>query len=170
MVTLGARAGTWLAIGLFISLAGNVFAGGLLAGRYFGPHAREFSRPGEHGAPPAPAAGALAAPIIQRMIASLPPENRLAFETALAERRQAAIEAGNAAREARRKLRDVLNAEKYDRAAADAAFAEMRAKSMETQRIMHETIAAAAERLPLEARRRLAEQPRDRPPQERTNP
>jgi len=157
MVTIDARLGKWLAFGLLVSVAINLFLGGLMAGRIFGHRApylateRFAERPGERiGERPG---GAL----IQRMIAQLPPGERAKFESAIGERRRDIMAAGAAAREARLKIRDVLQAEKFDRAALDAAFTDLRNDNLAFQKSLHDAIGTAIERLSPEARQSLAD-------------
>lgn len=157
MVTIDARLGKWLALGLLVSLALNLFLGGLMAGRFFGhrpPYLaseRFAERPGERiGERPG---GVL----VQRMIAQLPPGERDKFESTIGERRREIMAAGTATREARLKIRNVLQAEKFDRAALDAAFADLRNDNLAFQKSLHEAVATAIERLSPEARRSLAD-------------
>jgi uncharacterized membrane protein len=156
VVSLSSRTTRWLALGLFLSLAGNLFLAGLYAGAWFGDGEGETvatddgrnGRDGREGDEPR---------LLRRMIAAVPAAERPEFEAALQAHRPALIAAGVALRAARRKVGDALTAEPFDRAALEAALAESRRGYADLYKITHLAVAAAAERLSPEGRRQLAE-------------
>jgi len=153
MVTIGPRAAPWLLVALLISVAINLFVGGLAAGRLFA--ASPASPP--PAAAPAQAGERAPVPAVRRFLAALPEEHRPVVEVSLAERRPQMVAATRELRAARDRVREVLVAERLDRAALDAAIEAMRARNGEVQRILHQALAQSAERLPLDARRAIAE-------------
>jgi uncharacterized membrane protein len=152
MVTIGPRAVGWLIALLFVSLAANVFVGGIAAGRYFGEQ-RAVPAVAERNAP----AGERAVPAaLRRMMEVVPPEDRPVFMSALAARRPQIAAASRELRAARERLRDLLAAEPLDRPALERAFETVRARSTEVQRVIQLAVADALEKLPAESRRRIA--------------
>lgn len=152
MVSESSKSRPWVLIVLVISLGLNLFLGGLMAGRWFsGPPHRMAGVQGERG--PAGEPGR----ILQRMAQTLPPENRPAFEAAIAEHRDRVAQAATQAREARDLVRDVLRKDPLDRAALDSAFEKLRTSNVALQTEIQQTIADAAVNLPAPARHRLTE-------------
>ena len=143
--------GRWMAIALFVSLAANLFLGGMLFGdrfRHRGPP------PGmEAGGPPAE--GGAARNAIQRLIRSLPPDQRPAFEAQIAQRRQDFTAAQQELRAARLNVRDKIVVEPFDKAGVDAAFESVRQRSSAIQKLIHDAVVAGAANLPIEARRAM---------------
>jgi uncharacterized membrane protein len=161
MVTLDARAGKWVLAALIASLGVNLFVGGMvLGGRFHHPPPGMFQSEGrERGA----ADRGMSAFVMDRMAGALPREARGEFRRTVGEHRAAMAEADKNFRGARDKLRAAMAAEPFDRAALDAAFAEMRTRMGESQAAMHAALTDAASRLSPEARKRLSEwDPRDR--------
>ncbi|MGE0746182.1 MAG: periplasmic heavy metal sensor [Rhodospirillales bacterium] len=151
MVTIGPRAVGWLLALLFLSLAANVFVGGIAAGRYFGA-----ARESRQAAEPAAAAGERAIPAaLRRMMDAVPAEDRPAFVAALAARRPQIAAAGRELRAARERLRGLLAADTLDRQALEAAFEAVRARSGELQHAVQLAAADALARLPADTRRRI---------------
>jgi uncharacterized membrane protein len=146
----------WLLIALIASLAVNLFLGSWMLGRWFaGPHMhRHAAMTGERGGPGAEAPGRS---MMQRMAASVPAENRPAFEAVMAKHRERIAEAAAQAREARGQIREVIVREPFDRAALDKAFETLRTRNETLQSATQQAIAEAAAALPPEARRRLAD-------------
>ena len=72
MVTIDSRAAKWLALALLVSLALNLFLGGLLAGRYFGPQHRTFARSEAYERP--------GQEFFRRLIGRVPAEHRGGFD------------------------------------------------------------------------------------------
>lgn len=163
MVSLTPRLGKWMMALLVASVGANLFLGGLLVGRWVAPRPMTMAGPPMGGPPDRTLRGP-----IDRMAQSLPAEQRAEFERALTQRRREAAEAGRAMQEARMKVRDALIAERFDRAALDLALVELRAQNDRLQKSFHDGIADAAQRLPLEARRRLYES--QRPPRGEREP
>lgn len=157
MVTLDARAFRWVLPALFVSLGLNLFVGGVLAGRYLAP------------APPEPSPAFARLPmdedrpvqaLVQRIAARLPAGERAAFVEAVSGHREAMAAAAGAVHEARRKVNMAMAAEPFDRAALDAAFAELRASSDQFRTAMHRAIADGVQGISVESRRHLAERDR----------
>jgi uncharacterized membrane protein len=150
MVTVTPRAAKWLIAFFCLSLAANVFVGGLYAGTWLG---RGSSR--EEKADAAEDAGAPDRPgqaLLRRIIASVPEAERPGFVAALAPHRPAIAEAGRTLRGARLRARDAIAAKPFAREALDAAFAEVRQRTGELQAAMHDAMAQAIEGLTPEAR------------------
>ena len=153
MVSEPSKSRPWVLTVLVVSLGLNLFLGGLMAGRWFSgpPHRQHAAMQGERG--PAGEPGR----ILQRMAATLPPEQRPAFEATIAKHRDRVAQAASQAREAREQVREVLRREPFDRAALDNAFEQVRAKNLALQIEIQTTIAEAAAGLPPSARQQLSE-------------
>ncbi len=159
--------GKWVAIALTASLAVNIFLAGLFVGRQMGgpphllmrtmgPAPHEPWRPGDRGLPP----------FIERMAERLEPQDRRVLVSAV-EKHQADIAArGVALRQARAKLREIVDADKFDRTAAEAALTDLRQRSLEFQQTLQTALLDAAEQLPAEARREMMNPPRKRQPEQ----
>jgi len=162
MVTLDARAAKWVLAALVASLGVNLFVGGMvLGGRFHHPPPGTFFQ--SEGRERGEAGRGMSAFLMDRMAGALPREARGEFRRAVGEHRAAMAEADKNFRETRDKLRAAMAAEPFDRAALDAAFAEMRTRMGESQAAMHAALTDAAARLSPEARKRLSEwDPRDR--------
>jgi uncharacterized membrane protein len=148
MVSLEPRTGKWLAIALTASLGVNIFLAGLFVGRQMvePPALRTVAfRPGDR---PMPA-------FVDRVAAALTPDHRDTFLTAMGKFRPQIEASGDAVREARMKVRQLLAAEKFDRAATEQAMAELRQRNTEYQRTVQAALLGAAEALPPDARRAM---------------
>jgi uncharacterized membrane protein len=145
----------WLLIVLIVSLALNLFLGGLMFGRWVsGPRHHRLATVasvGERGATGEPGR------ILHRMASTLPPEHRPAFEAAIAKHRERVVQAAGQAREAREQAREVLRKEPFDRAALDRAFETVRASNVALQTEIQAAISEGAAGLPPEARQLLAD-------------
>lgn len=151
MVTFTPRAAKWLLAGLIVSLGLNLFLGSMIFGRHFHrPHGEMFAERA------VPAADRPLRRIAQRMFASIPDDQRPILESAFAEQRPKLAAASQASRDAREKVRLALQAEPFDPAALDRAFAELRARTDDVQSVMHITIAGAAAKMSGEGRKHLA--------------
>ena len=141
----------WILIALIVSLALNLFLGGLMIGRWVSgpPHHRAAAAERGPGGEPGR--------ILQRMAGSLPQEHRPAFEAVIGRHQERIVVLATQAREARAQVRDVLNKEPFDRAALDRAFETVRTRNDALQTEIQATIAEAAAALPPEARRQLAD-------------
>jgi uncharacterized membrane protein len=157
----------WIAIALTASLAINVFLGGMFVGRRMvvppppplGPAspAAQNWRPGDRTMPP----------FIERMAERMAPKDRDIFNTAMERHRPEITAAGMALRSARVKLREILDAETFDHAAAEAAMTDLRDKNGEFQRTLQTALLEAADGLSLDGRREITNSPGRRPPQSR---
>jgi len=145
----------WLALLLLLSLAGNVFLGGLYAGAWLGDEdgTEEASSDGKGGE----AKDQPGLRIFRRMAEALPDAERATFEAAIAGERDKLAAAGLAMRDAREKVRAVIKTEPWNRTALDAALADMRAKSRTFFEMMHGVMANAVAQLSPEARRKVSE-------------
>lgn len=147
MVSLSPRAGGWLIGVLFVSLAVNMFVGGVWIGHKFF-HDREYGE--EH----------------KRKFSMLNFAERMAKRLSPAEREKymAVInsyrpEMGAAEREmdrARAKVREALSAVPFDPEALNTALAGVRESFTGMQKIFHQALANAAAVVSPEARRDLA--------------
>jgi uncharacterized membrane protein len=124
MVDFLRRNVAWLAIALLISLAINLFAGGVFAGRFF--HHR-FGAPDRFGPPPIEATSGPGQVrwLLHRIAGDLPGDERAAFRQAMESRRDALIARGKELREARDAVRSTIEARPFDRAAYDSAVAAL---------------------------------------------
>ncbi len=156
MVTIDARAGKWLALALLVSLGANMFMGGLLAGRFAGqpadPPPGTGTGPGGGPGPDQPLVA-----LIRRMASALPGDERTAFEQAFLDRRRDIVRANVAVREARLALRGAIVADPFDRPRVEQAFADLRARNAEQQRVLHTIAIDAMVRLPQASRQSLAD-------------
>ena len=150
--------GRWVAIGLFVSLAANLF----LAGTLFGERFRGRHMP----PPPPPQAAATDVPgpqagetvvrgMVLRMIRSLPADRQAAFEEKIALHRAEVLAAQQELRAARLRLRDKMTAETFDRAEVNATFEAVRLRNLAVQKALHEAVVDASADLPAEARRAM---------------
>lgn len=138
--------GRGIVIALALSLAANVFLGGFVAGRMAGgPHHRDgapaFSmrRDGPDG------------------FSDLTPAARDSLRRAFKARRAASREQFRAARELHEEFVDILGADVYDRAAAEALAAKFEAADNFGRAGMARLIVDAADGLSMEDRKSLAE-------------
>jgi uncharacterized membrane protein len=152
MVSATPKSRPWVLVLLVVSLALNLFLGGLMAGRWFsGPHHRAPMAAAERGPAGEPNR------ILQRMAATVPPEHRGAFEAAIAKHHERIVQAATQSREARERVRDILRKEPFDRASLDLAFENVRVHNMALQSEIQAAIAEAASQLPPDARQRLSD-------------
>jgi uncharacterized membrane protein len=151
-MTFTSRATKWFAIALTVSLALNIFFAGFMVARWWG-----WGHPGwaMMGMERSLTRGDRPMPMLDRMAARLPEPDRTKFEAIVARHRPALTEFGKTIRENRRKLRDLLTAERIDRPAIETAMADVRERSVAFQRTMQTAILEAAEGLSPEARRQL---------------
>ncbi|HYE00803.1 MAG TPA: periplasmic heavy metal sensor [Alphaproteobacteria bacterium] len=127
---------------LIASLALNLALGGLLAGGAI----RQWAWGGHGGEAP-----------MRGLMRVLPAESHEAARAALAAGRPEMEARLAALRDARRELVAALAREPYDRAAVEAAFAALRARTAEVQAQAHGTVAGLAAGLGPEQRRRLGQ-------------
>jgi len=139
MTLSGRRAVLVLAV-LVASLCLNVFAAGMLAGRWYG---------GRDDGPRDRAA--------ERFMERAPPEARPHLRAAFRERRPEAAERLRALGAARREAAAAARAEPFDRARLDAAFADVRARTAELQAVLQGGLGDAMARMPPEVRRAYGE-------------
>ncbi len=154
--------GKWVAIALTVSLAVNVFLAGMFVGRHMsGPPMffratmqRPAWRPGDSGLPP----------MVERIASGMSPEYRDILLSTMKRHQSDITAAGTALRDARGKLRQIIGAETLDRAAAEAAAADMRQRSDKFQTALQSAFLDAAQSLPAEGRRQMISPERRGPP------
>jgi uncharacterized membrane protein len=133
----------FLAVLLVISLAANLLVLGFAAARY-----GQF-RQGD---------------VLERIIAlgvrGFPAEIRREITASLARERPELRAALDDVQEARRHMFEVMKAEPFDRAALDAAFADVRAKTEALQERGQDLLGDAVEQAPSEARAKIEPPPR----------
>jgi uncharacterized membrane protein len=144
MTLSGRRAVLVLAV-LVASLCVNVFAAGMLAGRWYG------------GRDDGPRDRAAAAGGVERFLDRAPPEARPHLRAAFRERRPEAAERLRALGAARREAAAAARAEPFDRARMDAAFAEVRARTAELQAVLQGGLGDAMAGMPPDVRRAYGE-------------
>ena len=153
MVSAAWRHARWLVIALLLSIALNLLLGAMVGGH----HMRGWFR--DHG-------GASsewlqddeARPIryvLWRLTRELDEDERAQFRDAIAAEREPLIAAGRALLDQRRAVIALLRMPAIDRAAVDAALAELDARQGAFHQLLMSTIADAAATLPPEARARL---------------
>jgi uncharacterized membrane protein len=152
-VTLSGR---WVAIGLFVSLAANLFLAGTLFGeRFRGRHLPPPPPPAAADVPAPPPGETMVRGMVLRMIRSLPAERQAAFEEKLARHRPEVLAAQQELRAARLRLREKMSAEIFDRAEINAAFEALRQRNLAVQKALHEAVIDASADLPVDARRAM---------------
>jgi len=120
---------------LTASLAGNLFAGGMLLGRKFGQ-------------PEAPAVGQL----VRAFFETVPQDARPVVRRHFLAKAPAILGKVREIAQARRHVADLLSQPTLDETALASAFAEIRARTTELQEIAQNTLLSALKELPAEAR------------------
>ena len=154
MVTIDQRGAKWLLLALLLSLAVNLFIGGILVGRWF------RDQPVESLRTEASLAQQNQRPVFamfQRISRKLNSEERRLFRDAVVSHRAELRSAYRGVRQARQALRRTLRAEPYDRQALEAALAELRARKDTFERTLHRAALDGIERLPPAGRQRLVQ-------------
>jgi uncharacterized membrane protein len=140
-----------VAVALFVSLVANLFLGGLTLGwmlhldhwPWQSSYVSEF--------------GSQAGRAVEHLVRNLDSADRdMVVDTIRAHRDELANYA-KAMREQRDKVRKLLRAPAFDRKAAEEAFAEMRSLADDMQAALGRAILEAVEKLPPDARRRMAD-------------
>ena len=145
------RVGTWLRVLLVASLALNVaFAAGF-AWRHFDGH---DGRAGGHR-PHAMRGTMMPSPRVLRQV--LPEERRVVVDALLEEHRQAIRGSVGDVFEARRRVHALMTADTIDRAALEAAFADLRARDAEAATVVQAMLTELAVELTPEERRAVTE-------------
>lgn len=111
-----------LAVVLLISLAANLFLGGVWAGRF--AHYR-----GHGGWSDVRDGRGMVERVLERIAGDLPRDQRKAFRDEMEAQRDRLAAGGQEMRDAREDLRAAITAQPFDRAKFDAAFASMRDRS-----------------------------------------
>lgn len=147
--------GRWVTIALTASLAVNIFLAGLFVGHEVGGPRflfraavqRPVWHPGDGGLPP----------FVQRIADRMSPPYRDILMSKMKQHQPEIAAAGVALREARGKLRQIVTAENFDRAAADATAAELRDRMLQFQQTLQAALLDVAAALPAEGRRQMIE-------------
>ena len=153
MVNLSPRANTWLIGILFVSLAFNLFVGGVWVGHklfhareYSESHKREFSMMS----------------FAERMARRLPPRERDKYMSVINGYRPEMAMAEKEMRAAREKVRDALNADPFDPQALADALAGVRESFTNVQKVFHQALVAGAAALDADGRKKLSQWDRDK--------
>jgi uncharacterized membrane protein len=154
MVSLSPRANAWLIGALFVSLAFNLFVGGVWVGHrlfhargeYGETHKREFSMMS----------------FAERMARRLPVHERNKYMAVIDGYRPEMASAERQMRDARAKVRDALAADPFDPQALNDALANVRESFTNVQKVFHSALAAAAAALDPDGRKQLARWDRDK--------
>lgn len=122
----------------FLSLAANLVIAGFSVARFAGP--RPIS-------------------VIERIVAigirAFPPPIQDAIQTGARDRGQEVRGRLDAVQAARMRMFDAMRADRFDAAALDAAFADLRAQTTELQHVGQEIVAAAVANAPADVRARI---------------
>ena len=148
MVSLTPRTSGWLIGVLFVSLALNMFVGGVWLGHrlfhdrgeYAEAHKRKFSMMS----------------FAERMAGRLSPAEREQYMAVIDGYRGEMAAAERQMHEARGKVRDALSAVPFDPQALSDALAASRESFTNVQKVFHSALAAAAAALDTEGRQKLA--------------
>lgn len=128
-------------VALVASVGLNLFLGGLMA-------ARMLKSSGEREARmPAPVA---------RLFDQLPETARESMQGAMRQRQGEMRQRVQSMRAARQSVAEKLGAEPYDRAAVEAALAELRQRQIDMRGVFHGALAETAAGLPVDQRRQIA--------------
>ena len=141
-----------LAIALVVSVALNMFLGGMIASAWIARRhfQNEFRQGGDSGAMTGPFE-------MRRGLATLDPAARRTARQELERHRDALRQAGGEMLRARQDLQEILREDEIDPAALDKAFAEIRRTSDAAQAETHRALAAIVIELPPDQRRRFLE-------------
>lgn len=139
-----------LAVLLFISVVLNLFLGGITLGRMLhgdvwpwqNPYVREF--------------GPFTGRAIQKLVRNLDSADRETVVNTLRPHRDELAKYSKDIRDQREKVEALMSQPQFDRKATDEAFAEIRKRGDELQAALGEMILDAIEKLPPQARARLA--------------
>ncbi|MBM3599074.1 MAG: periplasmic heavy metal sensor [Alphaproteobacteria bacterium] len=132
----------WLKLTLLASVALNLLLIGTMAGRYLHHrHEREMRQ----------------MPAVARMIQQMPEDARQGMQAAMGQRQGELRQRQQAIREQRRAVAERFAAEPFDRAAAEAAFAELRQRQQDARAIFHNGLIEAVAGMPAERRKQIAE-------------
>ena len=140
-----------LAIALFISVVLNLFVGGLFVGHLLhgefwpwrSPYAKEF--------------GPFAGRALQRLVHSLDEADRKTVIDTMRAHGEELARLGKAMHDQREVIEQLIRQPAFDRKAVEAAFGEMRKRGDEMQTAMGAALLDAIEKLPPQARERLAQ-------------
>ncbi len=140
-----------LAIALFVSVVLNLFVGGLVVGHLLhgglwpwrSPYAKEF--------------GPFAGRALQRLVHSLDEADRKTVIDTMRAHGEELARLGKAMHDQREAIEQLIRQPAFDRKAVEAALAEMRKRGDEMQMAMGAALLDAIEKLPPQARQRLAQ-------------
>jgi len=128
-----------IAVLLLLSLAGNLFLGGVWVGRYARHGHRDWNdvRDGR----------GMVEMVLERIAKDLPGDQRKAFREIMDEQRDKLAAGGQEMRDAREQLRAATVAHPFDRAQFDAAFQEMRTRSQTFWTSLQQAVGDALEKV-----------------------
>lgn len=130
-----------MVVALLASVGINLFLGGLMAGRILKSGGeREARMP----------------PPMARLFEHLPEGARESMQGAMRQRQGEMRQRAQFMRAARETVAEKLAAEPYDRAAVEAALAELRQRQVDMRGVFHGALAETAAGLPPEQRRQIA--------------
>ena len=148
MVNLTPRAGNWLIGILFVSLAFNMFVGGVWLGhRFFHPR-------GEYGESHKGKFSMMS--FAERMGRGLSPSERETYMSAIDGYRGEMAAAERQLQDARARVRDALSADPFNPEALNDALTASRDSFANVQKVFHAALASAAAQLDPQARQKLA--------------
>ena len=139
----------WLAVALFISIAFNILAAGMIAGEVAGPAL--WRRPNRY----AQQFGPIAGNIIHHLAKGLDPAGRSAFLGELSSHAGELKQLNNSLRQQHRAIIALLRAESLDSAAISKGFAELQRRNLALQIALEAAITQAAEKVPAASRAHL---------------
>lgn len=113
------RNATTIAVVLLVSLAGNLFLGGVLAGRFAHDHKRGGWSEVRDG-------DGMVRMVLERIAKDLPEAQRKPFRDSMERQRAQLVQGGQQVRDARDALREATTTRPFDRAKFDAAFNNVR--------------------------------------------
>jgi uncharacterized membrane protein len=153
MVTAAWTHARWVVIALLVSLALNLFLLGAMGGRHMRGWVHDSDRPmaswlDEGDDRPLRR-------LFLHLTQDLDRDDRAAFRATIELQRESLVEQGMALLDQRRAVLELLRAEPFDRAAVDAALAELGRRHDAFHQLLMKAIADAAQALPPEARARL---------------
>jgi Spy/CpxP family protein refolding chaperone len=134
------RNATALVVLLLVSLAGNLFLGGVWVGRF--AHHRGHGEWSD-----ARDGGGMVEKVLERIAGDLPRDQRKAFRELMEQQRDKLAAGGQDMRTARDALRATIAAHPFERAKFDAAFAAMRERSQTFWTDLQQAIGDALEKV-----------------------
>jgi uncharacterized membrane protein len=151
MVSLDPKAGKWVLALLVVSLALNLFIGGIIVGQRLHHHGPRLDVARERAD-----SDRRVFTFLDRMAGILPPDDRKQFLTVIDTYRGELGHADSGVREAREKVRTAIAADPFDRNALEQAFEQTSVRWAEMSKVLHAAMADAISHLSPEGRKALA--------------